>query len=134
VKNIAERAAAYSMPGVIVDGNNFADVADAAHEATLRARRGEGPTLIENKTYRTKGHSRSDRNRYRTKEEIESWMGRDPIRLFETDLQQFKLVSQDEIGAIHQQVEDEIAAAIEFASNSPSPSVAALTRDVYTVI
>ncbi len=77
VKNVAERAAAYSMPGVIVDGNRFADVATAAFEATERARRGEGPTLIESKTYRIRGHSRSDRNRYRTKEEIEAWQGRD---------------------------------------------------------
>jgi len=134
VKNIADRAVAYSMPGVIVDGNKFADVADAAHEATLRARRGEGPTLIESKTYRTRGHSRSDRNRYRTKEEIESWMNHDPIDLFETDLKQFKLLDQDEITALHAEVENEIAEALEFANNSPSPSLAALTRDVYTVI
>ena len=70
--NVADRASAYAMPGVIVDGNNFADVAEASFLAVERARGGDGPTLIEAKTYRTRGHSRSDRNRYRTSEEIES--------------------------------------------------------------
>lgn len=133
VKNVAERAAAYSMPGVIVDGNRFADVATAAFEATERARRGEGPTLIESKTYRIRGHSRSDRNRYRTKEEIEAWQGRDPITLFENELSEFGLISRDEIAAIRDDVEREIAAAIEFAKESPSPSPADVTRYVYTV-
>lgn len=133
VKNVAERAAAYSMPGVIVDGNRFADVATAAFEATERARRGEGPTLIESKTYRIRGHSRSDRNRYRTKEEIEAWQGRDPITLFENELSEFGLISRDEIAAIRADVEREIAAAIEFAKESPSPSPADVTRYVYTV-
>ena len=88
VKNIADRAAAYSMPGVIVDGNIFSEVAEASHAAVERARAGEGPTLIECKTYRYRGHSKSDRNRYRTKEEIEDWMSnRDPIALFESELQ-----------------------------------------------
>ena len=88
VKNIADRAAAYSMPGVIVNGNIFSEVAEASHAAVERARAGEGPTLIESKTYRYRGHSKSDRNRYRTKEEIEDWIAnRDPIALFEADLQ-----------------------------------------------
>jgi pyruvate dehydrogenase E1 component alpha subunit len=71
VANIADRAVAYSMPGVTVFGNDFSAVAEASTEAVDRARRGEGPSLIETKTYRHRGHSKSDRNRYRTKEEIE---------------------------------------------------------------
>jgi acetoin:2,6-dichlorophenolindophenol oxidoreductase subunit alpha len=134
IKNIAERAAAYSMPGIIVDGNRFADVADAAHDAVERARRGEGPTLIENKTYRVRGHSRSDRNRYRTKDEIESWIERDPIVLFENELTQFGLVNSAEIAELRASVEAEIIDAVAFAKNSPMPSISALTRDVYTEI
>lgn len=133
VENIADRAAAYNMPGVIVDGNNLSDVAEAAHEAIERARRGEGPTLIENKTYRLRGHSKSDRNRYRTKEEIEDWAtNRDPIARFETDLKTYGLIDDAEIETIRTNVEKEIADAIEFAKNSPSPDLSNLTRDVYT--
>src|SRR5271170_4588376 len=84
VANVADRASAYAIPGVIVDGNDFAAVAEASFQATERARAGEGPTLIEAKTYRTRGHSRSDRNRYRSREEIEAWKARDPITRFET--------------------------------------------------
>ena len=86
VANVADRASAYNMPGVIVDGNAIADVEEAIAEAIARARRGEGPSLVECKTYRTRGHSRSDRNRYRTKEEIEEWKARDPIPRFEVEL------------------------------------------------
>ncbi len=133
VENIADRAAAYNMPGVIVDGNNLSDVAEAAHEAIERARRGEGPTLIENKTYRLRGHSKSDRNRYRTKEEIEDWAtNRDPIARFEADLKTYGLIDDAEIETIRANVEKEIAEAIEFAKNSPSPDLSNLTRDVYT--
>ncbi len=133
VENIADRAAAYNMPGVIVDGNNLSDVAEAAHEAIERARRGEGPTLIENKTYRLRGHSKSDRNRYRTKEEIEDWAtNRDPIARFEADLKTYGLITDAEIETIRTNVEKEIADAIEFAKNSPSPDLSNLTRDVYT--
>lgn len=132
VKNIADRAVAYSMPGVTVDGNRFADVAEAAHHAVEHARRGDGPTLVETLTYRIRGHSKSDRNRYRTKEEIESWQKRDPILLFETELQEFGLVGAEEISSIRADVEAEIAAAVEFAKASPLPSPADLTRYVYT--
>ncbi|MBE9604299.1 thiamine pyrophosphate-dependent dehydrogenase E1 component subunit alpha [Acetobacteraceae bacterium H6797] len=132
VPNVADRAAAYGMPGVIVDGNRFADVAEASFQAVERARRGEGPTLIESKTYRIRGHSRSDRNRYRTKEEIESWQGRDPIRLFEEELLELGVMRSDDVAALRAEVEAEIAAAIDFARESPSPDLSALTRDVYT--
>jgi pyruvate dehydrogenase E1 component alpha subunit len=132
VANVAERAAAYAMPGVIVDGNRFADVAQASYDAVERARAGQGPTLIESKTYRIRGHSRSDRNRYRTKEEIEAWQARDPISAFERELAEFGLASCDEIEAIRADVEREVAEAIEFAKLSPSPRIEELTRYVYT--
>ena len=81
------------MPALIVDGNDFAAVAEASFQATDRARAGEGPTLIEAKTYRTRGHSRSDRNRYRSREEIEAWKARDPIARFETEIVTLGLIT-----------------------------------------
>jgi pyruvate dehydrogenase E1 component alpha subunit len=132
VKDIAERAVAYAMPGVVVDGNRFAEVAEASFAAVARARRGEGPTLIESKTYRIRGHSRSDRNRYRTKEEIETWQGRDPIPLFEQDLQAHGLIEECQIVAIRAAVEAEIEAGIAFANASPQPAAGEVTRYVYT--
>lgn len=132
VRNVADRAVAYAMPGIVVDGNTFADVAAASRDAVARARAGDGPTLIECKTYRTRGHSRSDRNRYRTKEEIESWVARDPITAFERDLLAYDLIGQAEIDRIKAEVEADIQEALAFAAASPSPNVASLTRNVYT--
>jgi pyruvate dehydrogenase E1 component alpha subunit len=132
VANIADRAVAYSMPGVTVDGNSLSDVAEASVMATERARRGEGPSLIECKTYRHRGHSKSDRNRYRTKEEMDDWMGRDPINRFEAELQQFGVMDAAAIEAIRAGVEEEIAQGIEFAKASPAPRQDEATRYVYT--
>ncbi len=133
VTNIAERAAGYGIPGVIVDGNDFSAVAEASQAAVERARRGEGPTLIESKTYRYRGHSKSDRNRYRTKEEIEDWMtNRDPIMLFENELKEFGILDQAGIEAVREAVKREIAEGIEFAKESPMPDVADSGRYVYT--
>ncbi|PLP57651.1 pyruvate dehydrogenase (acetyl-transferring) E1 component subunit alpha [Mesorhizobium loti] len=135
VKNIADRASAYAMPGVIVDGNNFSEVAEAADAAVERARAGEGPTLIESKTYRYRGHSKSDRNRYRTKEEIEDWMAnRDPIALFEAELKEFGIIDDAGIEAVREAVKKEIADGIEFAKESPSPEICDLENYVYTEV
>jgi pyruvate dehydrogenase E1 component alpha subunit len=132
VKNVADRAPAYGMPGVIVDGNSIADVEEAIAQATERARKGEGPTLVECKTYRTRGHSRSDRNRYRTKEEIEEWKSKDPIPLFEAELVAHGLANDDQIAAIRSAAEAEIAAGIEFARTGTDPDPGEVTRDVYS--
>jgi acetoin:2,6-dichlorophenolindophenol oxidoreductase subunit alpha len=133
VKDIAERAVAYSMPGVAVDGNVLSDVVQASHEAIARARAGDGPTLIECKTYRHRGHSKSDRNRYRTKEEIEEWASnRDPIALFEKELQDFGLIDQPGIEAIRKAVDAEIAEGIDYAKASPAPAPDELGHFVYT--
>jgi pyruvate dehydrogenase E1 component alpha subunit len=133
VANIADRAVAYSMPGVTVFGNDFSAVAEASTEAVDRARRGDGPSLIETKTYRHRGHSKSDRNRYRTKEEIEEWKAlRDPISLFETELKQFGIIDDAGIAQVREAVEAEIAAGIAFAKDSPLPSTADVLNFVYT--
>ncbi|MEP7453448.1 thiamine pyrophosphate-dependent dehydrogenase E1 component subunit alpha [Phyllobacterium sp. SB3] len=133
VANIADRAQGYSMPGVIVDGNNLSDVTEASQTAVDRARAGEGPTLIECKTYRHRGHSKSDRNRYRTKDEIDDWMtNRDPIDLFEKQLLELAVANASELEAIRESVRNEIAAGIEFARQSPAPAIADLADNVYT--
>jgi pyruvate dehydrogenase E1 component alpha subunit len=134
VDRIAVRAQSYGMPGVTVDGNRIEDVAEAALEAIARAREGKGPTLIECKTYRTRGHSRSDRNRYRTKEEIEAWKARDPISYFEESLAEQGLVNAKEAIAIREAAEAEIAAAIAFAQAGTDPSPDDVTRDVHTPV
>jgi acetoin:2,6-dichlorophenolindophenol oxidoreductase subunit alpha len=130
VANVADRAAAYAIPGVIVDGNDFAAVAEAAFAATERARSGEGPTLIEAKTYRTRGHSRSDRNRYRTREEIEAWAARDPIARFEKEIVGLSLATKADVAAIAADVEKEMAEAVAAASASPWPAAEDVARDV----
>ena len=132
VANVADRAKAYGMPGVIVDGNSVADVAEAVMAATERARSGKGPTLIECKTYRTRGHSRSDRNRYRSKEEIDDWKARDPIPAFEAELIAHGLATAEDVAAIRAAAEAEIAAGIEFARMGTDPDISEVTRDVYT--
>jgi acetoin:2,6-dichlorophenolindophenol oxidoreductase subunit alpha len=132
VEHVADRAASYKMPGEIIDGNRIEDVSEAVMRATARARNGEGPTLLECKTYRIRGHSKSDRNRYRTKEEIEEWKARDPIGHFETSLEAFGILNKEEVAAIRAAAEAEIVAAIEYARNGTDPSPTEVTRDVYT--
>jgi acetoin:2,6-dichlorophenolindophenol oxidoreductase subunit alpha len=131
VAHIAQRALAYDIPGVTVDGNSFADVLDASEQAVARARKGEGPTLLECETYRLRGHSKSDRNRYRTREEIDAWSARDPIVRFENELLQCGLLDAAGVVALRAEVEAQIEAGLEFAQNSPSPDRAELTRYVY---
>jgi len=133
VENVADRAASYRMPGAIVDGNRIEDVSEAVMEATTRARSGKGPTLIECKTYRIRGHSKSDRNRYRTKEEIEAWQAKDPIRHFETELVTRRILDESDVTTIRAEAEQEIADGIEFARNGTDPVATEVTRDVYTI-
>jgi pyruvate dehydrogenase E1 component alpha subunit len=134
VANVVDRAPAYAIPGIMVDGNDFATVAEASFEATERARAGEGPTLIEAKTYRTRGHSRSDRNRYRSREEIEAWTARDPIGRFEQEIVALGFATESQVNAIAAEAEKEMAVAVAEASASPWPAVADLTRDVYSPV
>ena len=117
--NIADRASAYGIPGVVADGMNVLDVYEKAGEAIERARKGEGPTLIECKTYRFMGHSRFENPSYRTKEEVTEWKKRDPILLFKQYLQNEAGIKEDEIALIDTEVEQEMDKAVEFAENSP---------------
>ena len=131
VPNVADRASAYAMPGVIVDGNDLPAVAAAARVAVERARAGGGPTLVECKTYRLRGHSKSDRNLYRTKDEIDAWRQRDPIARLTAELVAAGRLTADECKAIEKRAQATIDAALEFAKASPDPDPAELTRDVY---
>ncbi|MDR6265804.1 thiamine pyrophosphate-dependent dehydrogenase E1 component subunit alpha [Roseobacter sp. N2S] len=132
VKQIADRAAGYSMPGVTVDGNDFSAVAEVMATATERAKAGNGPSLIESMTYRWRGHSKSDRNRYRTKEEIADWMDRDPIPRMAEMLIAHGIMDAQGVTAMENDADQTIAQAIEFAASSPAPNLADLTCDVYT--
>jgi TPP-dependent pyruvate/acetoin dehydrogenase alpha subunit len=131
VPNVADRAPAYAMPGVILDGNDLAAVAAAARTAVARAKAGEGPSLLECKTYRIRGHSKSDRNLYRTKEEIEDWRSRCPIRRLEDELVGTGRFEAAALLQIETAAEAEIEAALEFARNAADPNPQDLTRDVY---
>src|SRR5690606_21629042 len=131
IDTISQRAAAYGMPGVTVDGNDLVAVYAAAAEAVARARRGEGPTLIEARTYRWRGHSKSDRNLYRTQAEIEEWRQRDPIPRLRERLLASGLLDAAGAEAITAQARDEVRAAVAFAEASPEPDPAALEDEVY---
>lgn len=134
VKSIADRAAAYAMPGRSVDGNDFSAVAEAVDAAITRARAGEGPSLVENVTYRWRGHSKSDRNRYRTKDEIAEWMARDPIPRFANMLISHEIIAAKDLPELEAEVDTIIAEAIAFAKESAAPSAADVTRDVHTMV
>jgi pyruvate dehydrogenase E1 component alpha subunit len=131
VANVADRAPAYAMPGIAVDGNDLPAVVAAARPAIERARHGGGPTLLECKTYRLRGHSKSDRNLYRSKEEIEAWREKDAIRRLERELVAHGRFAEAELLAIEQAAQKTIDDALEFARASPDPDPAQLTRDVY---
>jgi len=132
VHNISERAAGYGVPGVTVDGNDVMEVYGAAREAVLRARRGEGPTLIECKTYRHKGHSRFDPAKYRPGPEVEEWMAKDPLILFKVKLLD-KGVPEEFFQKVEGDVKREIEEAVEFAQNSPLPAPEEALDDVWVV-
>jgi pyruvate dehydrogenase E1 component alpha subunit len=131
VPNVADRAAAYAIPGTVVDGNDLPAVAATAREAVDHARSGRGPWLLECKTYRWRGHSKSDRNLYRTKDEIDSWRRRDPIERLEAELVAQRRLEPAELAAIEKAAQQQIEAALAFAKASPDPDPAQLTRDVY---
>ncbi|MFD4253432.1 thiamine pyrophosphate-dependent dehydrogenase E1 component subunit alpha [Amycolatopsis thermoflava] len=129
VKELSERAAAYGIPGVTVDGNDPQAVHDAVGDAAARARAGEGPTLVEAITYRWKGHSKSDKNLYRTREEIEQWRERDPIARFEQRVAH--TLGEQEIQACRDEARDRVREAIRVANAAPDASAESLTEAVY---
>jgi pyruvate dehydrogenase E1 component alpha subunit len=132
VDDIADRAQGYGMPGVIVDGNDVFAVYEAAKDLIERARRGEGPSILECKTYRIKGHFVGDPEMYRTKEEVRKVLEEtDPIPRFEARVLKAKVMTKKELEAIRTRVEKELDEALEFARTSPEPEVSALYEGLY---
>ncbi len=131
IENIADRASAYGFPGMMVDGNDVVAVYEASAIAVERARRWEGPTLIECKTYRRRGHSRVDPAKYRPKDEVQEWLGKDPIKLFKERLIQGNIFSEGEIVSVEKEVEARIEEAVRFALDSPFPMPTEALQDVY---
>lgn len=120
-ERLADRAAAYGIPGVEVDGMDALAVAAAARVAVDRARRGRGPSLLECKTYRFLGHSKSDQRVYRSREEEAQWLERDPIRRYGAALGRAGLAAAADIEALARQANDAVDDAVEFARQSPFP-------------
>jgi pyruvate dehydrogenase E1 component alpha subunit len=132
VKDIAVRADSYAMKSLIADGMDFFDVYEKAGEALEHCRSGEGPVLLECKTYRFAGHYVGDSLVYRSKEEAEEWIQtRDPLQLFESHALEASLVDPDDLRGIDHAVQEEIAAAVEAADAAPFPDPSDLLTDVY---
>lgn len=129
--NLSDRAKAYGFPGVSVDGNNVLAVYDAATAAIARARAGEGPTMIECKTYRWYGHSEIDPAKYRTKEEVESWKKKDPVATFEKRLIDEGVLTEAQKAKFVAEINKEMDEAIEFAESSPYPDPSEITNFVW---
>ena len=135
VENISDRAQAYNMPGILVDGQDVMEMHEVTVQAIQRARAGEGPSLIEAKTYRYEDHSeglnRILREPYRTEEEIEEWKKRDPIALHSKWLSEQGVATKAEIDEIWSEVNDAIDDAVKFARESPYPEASDLFTDLY---
>ncbi|MFZ7131541.1 MAG: thiamine pyrophosphate-dependent dehydrogenase E1 component subunit alpha [Eubacteriales bacterium] len=131
IKDIADRAKAYGIPGVVIDGNDAVEVFEAVEKAAEVVRSGRGPVLIESKTYRWLGHSKSDAQAYRTKEEVEEWKKKDPIKRLREYLLTNKIANEKEIVEREEKSSQDLESAVEFAMNSPEPAIETVTDDVY---
>jgi TPP-dependent pyruvate/acetoin dehydrogenase alpha subunit len=128
---LSDRAAGYGMPGRTADGMELDAVHEAASEAVERARGGEGPTLIEAKTYRYLGHSKSDANLYRTRDEIQEWRKQDPIQRFAVSLEQEGILESDGWRSIERSAKERIEEAFDKAAREPEPEPESALEDVY---
>jgi TPP-dependent pyruvate/acetoin dehydrogenase alpha subunit len=133
IANIADRASAYGIPGIVVDGQDVLAVHDAVHDAVVRARDGIGPTLVEAKTYRYEEHSDYQGSRelsYRPEAEMKYWRERDPIEMFATTLRTVQKLQDHELTAMRTAVQQEVEAAVAFARQSPAPDPHELFEDL----
>lgn len=134
VQDIYKRAAAYGIPGVKANGNDVFAVKQAAEEAVRRARAGEGPTLLEFKTYKHRGHFEGDNGLYRPQEEVDAWKEKDPIPNFQKYMVENGTFTQAEFDAVKKGIDDEIAKAVQFALESEPLDPTQTVVDVYTDI
>lgn len=131
IEDLSARAAGYCMPGVSIDGNDVLTVVETVGEAVKRAREGGGPTLIEFKTYRWRGHFEGDPTPYRTKEELEEWMKKDPIKRFEKVLLERNVLNEKQFKEIHDEQLAIVDAAQKYGEDSPYPDESVMYDDVY---
>ncbi len=131
VEDLSTLGESYDMPSFAVDGMDVEAVHEAVAEAAERARRGDGPTLLEFRTYRYKGHSMSDPQKYRTKEEVEEYKQRDPVERVLASIQENNILTQEEIDAIIKKVKQKVDDAVKFAEESPWPDGMDAFKDVY---
>src|SRR5438093_8509804 len=131
IDDVADRAHSYGFDGVAINGNDVLAVYQSTQGALARARGGEGPTLIECKTYRWHGHSEHDKAFYRSDEELAMWKSRDPIPTFTTYLKGLRVLADDKQAEIEARVTKTIDDAVELAVNAPDPSLAEATTDLY---
>ena len=130
-QRLASFAECYGMPGKALDGNDLLAVLEAVQEAVDYTRDGNGPSLVVCDTYRWRGHSKSDRNRYRTKAEINEWKEKDPLLRFRDYTLRHELLTEEESNKIETQAYEDIESARQFAESSPEPDVATLEEGVY---
>ena len=131
VLDVAKRACAYDMPGEVVDGQDLLEMRKVTAKAVERARKGEGPTLIEAKTYRYYGHSHSDPRAYRTREEEAEWKQKDPIKNLKEDLLTMGMINESEYEGIDQAVKTKLENAMQYSNNSTPPDPSELETDVF---
>ena len=127
----ADRACAYKIPAEVVDGNDVLAVNQAAARSIKRARDGDGPTILELKTYRHSGHSRNDARGYRSKEEEAGWLARDPVKTFRAKLLGDGVIAESDLVALEKSVEQEIEVAVQYAIQAPFPDLQAAYSDIY---
>jgi len=131
VDRVSKRGRAYNIPGKTVDGNNVMEIYDAVGEAAERARKGEGPSIVECVTGRWKGHWLGDPEVYRTREEVAGWMERCPIQRFEKELLKKGAATKDDLYKLEAEAQTEIDEAVRFAEESPNPDTAKVLDDVF---
>jgi TPP-dependent pyruvate/acetoin dehydrogenase alpha subunit len=131
IDDVAVRAEGYGFDGVAINGNDVLAVYQATQGALARARGGDGPTLIECKTYRWHGHSEHDKAFYRTNEELAMWKSRDPIPTFTTYLKGLNVLSDEKVQETEARVKSTIDDAVEFAANAPDPEPGEAVTDLY---
>ncbi|MFP4021243.1 MAG: thiamine pyrophosphate-dependent dehydrogenase E1 component subunit alpha [Halanaerobium sp.] len=131
IKDVSDRAVAYGISGVTVDGNDVMAVKEAVNEAVKKARSGGGPSLVECKTYRHRGHFEGDPTVYRSDEELEQWKKKDPVDRFQKVLLDQEVLNEQELEKMREEVKEQINEALQFAKESPEPDISEVTTDVY---